>query len=455
MKYAVITFGCRVNQADSLGFEQGFLAGGASAVPPEQADVVVVNTCSVTSSADQGARQTIRRIARANPRARIVVTGCYATRRPDELAALPNVVRVVPNDDKPHLIRIGIRGSGVGTRNADGSDSDSRRPPSDSATETEAAALPSRPASRDAQPSHCGCRPAARSRVLTASSRRQEASRGAYRSNTSSWTWIVSWPPASRKSPSPGCTLAPTDATSDPRRLSWTFCARSRRPMCSFASARSNRWTARQTSSIWSRAPRISRPTFICRCNTPAIACSRPCGGRTRSRSTLGLWRRFARGCLTRRSAQMSSWDFPVSPTRTSSGSRPTSNARRSRTSMCFRTRTVQARRHRRWRTKYPGPVIRERGRLVRAISERLAARFRDSQLGTVHSALTIEDGSLVVTGNYLKLRIAGGLPRNEWVRVRVVSHDRGELLSGGSTVGLDNQLSAGCPDVAAAALSD
>jgi threonylcarbamoyladenosine tRNA methylthiotransferase MtaB len=65
---------------------------------------VVVNTCSVTASADQGARQTIRRVARANPGAKIVVTGCYATRRPDELAALPNVVRVVRNDDKPRLI---------------------------------------------------------------------------------------------------------------------------------------------------------------------------------------------------------------------------------------------------------------------------------------------------------------------------------------------------------------
>ena len=67
---------------------------------------MLVNTCSVTATADQGARQTIRRIARDNPAARIVVTGCYATRRPDEIAALPNVVRVVPNDDKPRLLPI-------------------------------------------------------------------------------------------------------------------------------------------------------------------------------------------------------------------------------------------------------------------------------------------------------------------------------------------------------------
>jgi threonylcarbamoyladenosine tRNA methylthiotransferase MtaB len=106
LKYAVITFGCRVNQADSIGFEEGLLAAGAVATTADRADLVIVNTCSVTASSDQGARQTIRRVARDNPNARIVVTGCYATRRSDELAALPNVVRVVPNDDKPRLIQL-------------------------------------------------------------------------------------------------------------------------------------------------------------------------------------------------------------------------------------------------------------------------------------------------------------------------------------------------------------
>src|SRR5438067_13010605 len=104
MKYAVVTFGCRVNQSDSLQVEQRLLEAGASAAPVECADLVVVNTCSVTATADQGARQTIRRVARDNPRAKIVVTGCYATRRPEEIAALPNVARVVHNDDKPRLI---------------------------------------------------------------------------------------------------------------------------------------------------------------------------------------------------------------------------------------------------------------------------------------------------------------------------------------------------------------
>lgn len=100
MKYAIVTFGCRVNQADSLVIEGRLLAQGATEAPPQNADLLVVNTCSVTAGADQGARQTIRRIVRTNPGVRIIVTGCYATRRPDEVRALPNVSVVVPNGEK-------------------------------------------------------------------------------------------------------------------------------------------------------------------------------------------------------------------------------------------------------------------------------------------------------------------------------------------------------------------
>ena len=100
MRYAIVTFGCRVNQADSLVIEDRLLAHGATQALPEQADLLVVNTCSVTASADQGTRQTIRRIVRTNPDVRVIVTGCYATRRPDEVRALPNVTMVVPNGEK-------------------------------------------------------------------------------------------------------------------------------------------------------------------------------------------------------------------------------------------------------------------------------------------------------------------------------------------------------------------
>jgi len=103
VKYAVVTFGCRVNQADSLGVEAALSAAGGTAVSSEQADVVLVNTCSVTASADQGARQTIRRIHRENPGARIVVTGCFASRAADDVAALPGVTAVVPNTAKATL----------------------------------------------------------------------------------------------------------------------------------------------------------------------------------------------------------------------------------------------------------------------------------------------------------------------------------------------------------------
>ena len=106
MKYSVVTFGCRVNQADSLRIEEDLRARGAEEAPSVHADLVVVNTCSVTASADQGARQTIRRIARDNPGARIIVTGCYASRAEAEVAALPNVVRVVRNADKEGLVAV-------------------------------------------------------------------------------------------------------------------------------------------------------------------------------------------------------------------------------------------------------------------------------------------------------------------------------------------------------------
>lgn len=115
MKYSVVTFGCRVNQADSLAVEGQLLARGDTPVPADQADVVVVNTCSVTATADQGTRQTIRRIVRANPSVRVVVTGCYATRAPQELASLPNVVQVVPNTRKETLADVVAGESDVST----------------------------------------------------------------------------------------------------------------------------------------------------------------------------------------------------------------------------------------------------------------------------------------------------------------------------------------------------
>lgn len=104
MKYSIITFGCRVNQADSLAIARDLHARGAVETPPQDAELIVVNTCSVTAAADQGVRQTVRRVVRDNPDVRVVVTGCYATRRPDQVRELPNILHVVSNEEKDDLV---------------------------------------------------------------------------------------------------------------------------------------------------------------------------------------------------------------------------------------------------------------------------------------------------------------------------------------------------------------
>jgi threonylcarbamoyladenosine tRNA methylthiotransferase MtaB len=103
-RFLVKTFGCRASQADGAALEAGLAAKGLQAAKcPEAADVVVVNTCTVTATADDEVRQTVRRIHRASPEARIVVTGCYAQRAPHELAALEGVSLVVGNSDKARI----------------------------------------------------------------------------------------------------------------------------------------------------------------------------------------------------------------------------------------------------------------------------------------------------------------------------------------------------------------
>lgn len=90
------TLGCKVNQYETQWVREGFLRGGYVAAEERQpADLCVVNTCTVTSQGDAKSRQVIRRLARENPTARIVVMGCYATRAPEEVARLPQVVEVV------------------------------------------------------------------------------------------------------------------------------------------------------------------------------------------------------------------------------------------------------------------------------------------------------------------------------------------------------------------------
>ena len=105
--YYVENFGCRATQADGAALERQFEERGLDrAETPAQASVVVMNTCTVTAGADQDARAAIRRVRRQNPDARIVVTGCYAQRAPEEIAALPGVSLVVGNSHKHRLAEI-------------------------------------------------------------------------------------------------------------------------------------------------------------------------------------------------------------------------------------------------------------------------------------------------------------------------------------------------------------
>ncbi|MGD0293206.1 MAG: MiaB/RimO family radical SAM methylthiotransferase [Terracidiphilus sp.] len=105
-------FGCRAARADGEAVSDRLRADGLCDASPTVADVVVVNTCSVTAEADRAARAFIRRTHRLNPAAKIVVTGCYAQRAPEELAGLKGVAAVVGNSHKalaPEII-LGLLG---------------------------------------------------------------------------------------------------------------------------------------------------------------------------------------------------------------------------------------------------------------------------------------------------------------------------------------------------------
>jgi len=100
-------FGCRATQADGAAIERQLLDRGCtSATSPAAADIVVLNTCTVTASADAQARDAIRKLHAANPSVRLIVTGCYAQRAPEELAALPGVDWVVGNSHKPQISQL-------------------------------------------------------------------------------------------------------------------------------------------------------------------------------------------------------------------------------------------------------------------------------------------------------------------------------------------------------------
>jgi threonylcarbamoyladenosine tRNA methylthiotransferase MtaB len=103
--FKIITLGCRTNQYESQAYHDQLVAMGYSrAQENEQAEICIVNTCTVTESADSSSRHEIRRLARENPGSQLVITGCFAERQPDLVRQIEGVTHVVANRDKEALL---------------------------------------------------------------------------------------------------------------------------------------------------------------------------------------------------------------------------------------------------------------------------------------------------------------------------------------------------------------
>ena len=420
MTYSVVTFGCRVNQADSLGFEEELRANGVSAAPPEQADLVIVNTCSVTASADQAARQSIRRVARVNPNARIVVTGCYATRRPDEVGGLPNVVELVTNQDKPRLVTLISRVVTTAERFGDGDGHCGATVAPGLAGRT---AFTLRVQTGCAQPCAYCIIPVTRGepRSVPLGEVLREVDRvaaaefkevaltgvhlGSYGRDLLAPTSLYDLLRALAEGPHATrirfriSSLEPMDcspAIVDLVAAAGCFAPHFHLPL---------QHAADRVLAAMRRPYTLERYTAIVeaiRARLPEASIGSDVivgfpGETDEDFEQLAYY--LATSPLTRIHVFPYS-DRPGTPASAMAG-------------------------------RVGAEIVRNRARRIREIGERLSRAFHDAQIDTIHRALTIDDGSLAVTGNYLKLRIPPGRPRNEWVRVRVTSHYEGELLGG------------------------
>jgi len=116
--FSIENFGCRATEADAAALRHGLLTSGLMLVHDHRsADFVVLNTCTVTAAADSQTRDAVRKIHHANPAARIIVTGCYAQRAPEEIAALDGVSWVIGNSHQTEIPKIAgelVTGSSAG-----------------------------------------------------------------------------------------------------------------------------------------------------------------------------------------------------------------------------------------------------------------------------------------------------------------------------------------------------
>jgi threonylcarbamoyladenosine tRNA methylthiotransferase MtaB len=406
VKYSIITFGCRVNQADSLHIEEQLIASGARASGTHEADLVVVNTCSVTGSADQATRQIVRKIARENPRARIVLTGCYATRRPGEVEALSDGIRVIPNDRKETLVDElttaerfgqgdGACGAEIGPGMA-GRTAFTLRVQTGCDQDCSFCIIPSTRGRGRSRPigevlseirrvAAAGYREVAITGVHLGSYGRDlggvtlaDLLRAIERAAFGVRVRISSLEPMD-------CSDEIVDLVAGSRCFAPHFHLPLQHASDRLLAAMRRPYTLayyrRLVDRIRERVPHASIGTDL-------IA-----GFPGESDADVEALASYLAGSpLTHLHV------FPYSD-------RPGTTA----TSMP---------------AKIHGAAVRDRARRLRAIGRELTARFHLSQAGTDRPALTIEDGSLAVTDNYLKVRIPPGRARNEWVTVRIAGGD-------------------------------
>ena len=114
MKIAFITLGCKLNFAETATYERGFRAAGLEVVPwREKADIYLINTCTVTETSNKKSRGEIRKVHRINPDAKIIVTGCYAQMKPDEVRAIDGVARVFMANEKSLVVPETLAAAGL------------------------------------------------------------------------------------------------------------------------------------------------------------------------------------------------------------------------------------------------------------------------------------------------------------------------------------------------------
>ena len=116
MHVFLTTLGCRLNEAELERWSRGFHATGHRVVPsPAQADIMVVNTCAVTTEAARKSRKLVSGLHRQNPAARMVLTGCFAELEPGRAASLAGVDLIVGNRDKERLVDLVVESLGTPT----------------------------------------------------------------------------------------------------------------------------------------------------------------------------------------------------------------------------------------------------------------------------------------------------------------------------------------------------